>query len=65
MAKKDLTPEKAAAKISNMIASGDAKTAKEAVEKDPELEPGLKFFDEESKPVSTGSGPAVLDRPRF
>lgn len=61
--KKSLSPEKAAAEISAMLADGTAKDAKDAVKQRSELKSGLEYFEEASKqPVSRGSGPALLDR---
>lgn len=59
---KDLTPEKAATEISNMLAEGTASSAEDAVKQRPELEPGLSQFDDDSNPASDGSGPPMLDR---
>lgn len=59
--KKNLTPEKAAEKISKMISKGAVKTPAEAVKERPELKPGLSSFEKDTaKPKSRGSGSALL-----
>lgn len=63
-AKRKLTAEKAAAAISEMIANDEVKTPAEAVQKKPELKPGLTQF-EDDRPVTRGSGPPVLERRSF
>lgn len=61
---KMLSAEKASAKLSDLLASGEFACAPDAVKAHPELELGLAAFQgNEPRAVSQGSGPALLRRP--
>lgn len=59
---KKLSAEKAAALITELVESGAVDSAEQAIEQNPRLKPGLAVLDEQSRPVSRGSGPALLER---